>query len=746
MRRRLAFFLIIVVIIWLPQTVQAQPETVNYQVDRDYPPFSYTTDGSLYGFDPYLTNIIFNSDVFALDYSTDSWDQVYPRLVSGEIDLAGIIAVTEQRDQEVLFSEPLFNSYIAVYTRSDFRKITLEDLAKLRVGVGRGYYSESVLRDELTIDTFVAYDDLNAAIHDLQSVAIDVVFENQQLLDNLLIREGHKGPVVAQITELYPRAHAYAISKKRPELVSFMNQRINELKRSGVFEEIYTKYFYEHTADYIRIRNWRIAFSVILVLILFAGLFRLMQTVIRLLKSDLQRSLSHLESARDELAAANITLQSKLAEIEDLAYVNRVTRLPNKNRFKETVEHLISDPKVDHFCFLFLDLDDFKEVNEAFGHGIGDQVLQKIARRLSHAEMESHVQVFNLGSDEFACLFIPNASSAVCPDSARMLERIAKPLAIADHVFNLSASGGIVSYPEHGETFDELFKNADTALYHAKSIQRGIAKVYDPAFGQAVIAKTLLQRDLRQALANQEFELHYQPQLIAKSGKICGFEALVRWNRPGHGRVSPLMFIKAAEESQLIIPLGEWVLRTACNFIRELNARSQSTYSVSVNISSIQIHQDHFVDHILEILEQTGLNPTCLELEITESAFLKTTEQIISKLERLRSAGIGIALDDFGTGYSSLSYLKELPMSTLKIDRSFIQNLLDDPKAKSLTRSIITIGHLLGMNVVAEGIETQEQLAYLASIECDCFQGYLIQKPLPEKHLYEWLETFKKTE
>lgn len=744
MRRRLAFFLIIVVILWLPQTVQAQPETVNYQVDRDYPPFSYTTDGSLYGFDPYLTNIIFNSDAYALDYSTDSWDQVYPRLVSGEIDLAGIIAVTGQRQQEVLFSEPLFNSHIAIYTRSDFRKITLDDLASLRVGVGRGYYSESVLRDELTIDTYVAYDDLNGAIHDLQTGTIDVIFENQQLLDNLLIREGHKGPVIAQITELYPRPHAYAISKKRPELVSFMNKRISELKRSGVFEEIYTKYFYEHTADYIRTRNWRIAFSVILILILFAGLFQLMQTVIRLLKSDLQRSLSHLESARDDLALANVTLQGKLAEIEDLAYVNRVTQLPNKNRFKETVDHLISDPSVDHFCFLFLDLDDFKEVNEAFGHGIGDQVLQRIARRLRGAEKESHIQVFNLGSDEFACLFIHSANSAVCPDSARMLERIAKPLAIADHVFNLTASGGIVSYPEHGETFDELFKNADTALYHAKSIQRGIATVYDPAFGQAVIDKTLLQRDLRRALSNQEFELHYQPQLTARTGKVCGFEALVRWNRPGHGRVSPLMFIKAAEESQLIIPLGEWVLRTACSFILELNARAQTSCYVSVNISSIQIQQDHFVDQVLMILEQTGLNPTCLELEITESAFLKTTDQVIAKLERLRSAGIRIALDDFGTGYSSLSYLKELPMSTLKIDRSFIHNLLDDPKAKSLTRSIITIGHLLGMNVVAEGIETQEQRAYLASIECDCFQGYLIQKPLPEKHLYEWLETFKK--
>jgi len=206
--------------------------------------------------------------------------------------------------------------------------------------------------------------------------------------------------------------------------------------------------------------------------------------VIVLLRSDLQQSLTHLETARDELAAANATLQSKLVEIEDLAYFNSVTGLPNKNRFKEQVENLISDPDVDHFCFLLLDLDDFKEVNEAFGHVMGDQVLQKTARRLGGADTNCPVQVFNLGSDEFACLFIRRVDSAVCPDSALMLERIAKPLVIEDHVFNLSACGGIVSYPEHGATFDELFKNADTALYHAKSIQRGIAIRYIPLSGR----------------------------------------------------------------------------------------------------------------------------------------------------------------------------------------------------------------------------------------------------------------------
>lgn len=232
-----------------------------------------------------------------------------------------------------------------------------------------------------------------------------------------------------------------------------------------------------------------------------------------------------------------------------LAYINSVTGLPNKNRFRESVEDLIKDPDVEHFCFLFLDLDDFKEVNEAFGHGIGDLVLQKIARRLSRALPGNPVQVFNLGSDEFACLFTGQDSSSHCPEAELLLGRIAKPLAITDHLFNLSASGGIVRYPEHGETFAELLKNADTALYHAKSVQRGIATFYDPSFGQAVIDKTRLQRDLRQGLANHEFELYYQPQVEARTGTVCGFEALVRWHRPGHGLVSPLAFIKAARKA-----------------------------------------------------------------------------------------------------------------------------------------------------------------------------------------------------
>lgn len=740
MRRGLALVLLVFVFLSVPGTVLAQPVAINYQVDRNYPPLSYTTDGSLYGFDPYLTNIVFNSDAYVLNYSMDAWDKVYPRLVSGEIDLAGIVAVTEERRRQVLFTDPLFSLPIAVYTRADFQSITLDDLASLRVGVGRGYYSESVLRDELKLDDYIAYDDLHLAIHDLQAGTLDVIFENQLLLDNLLIREGHKGPIIAQLTHLYPRAHAYAISKNRPDLVIFMNKRIQELKRSGVFEEIYEKYFYEHSDEYLRTRNWRIAFSVILALVLLGASVLLLQAVVRHLKKNLQDSLRDLEMARDDLASANAALQAKLEEIKVLAYINPVTGLPNKNRFKEAVEDLIKDPDVEHFCFLFLDLDDFKEVNEAFGHETGDLVLQKIARRLSRALPDSPVQVFNLGSDEFACLFTGQASASPCPEAALLLDRIAKPLAMTDHLFNLSASGGIVRYPEHGETFAELLKNADTALYHAKSVQRGIATLYDPSFGQAVIDKTRLQRDLRQGLANHEFELYYQPQVEARTGTVCGFEALVRWHRPGHGLVSPLAFIKAAEESQLILPLGEWVLQTACQFIRELNLKSQTTYYVSVNLSSIQILQDNFVERILAIVDQVQLDPGFLELEITESAFLKTTEHVIAKLERLRAAGIRIALDDFGTGYSSLSYLKELPMSTLKIDRSFIHNLLEDPKAMSLTLSIIAIGHLLQMNVVAEGIETEEQLHYLTSINCDRFQGYLIQKPIPEPQLCQWLE------
>ncbi|MFD1903411.1 putative bifunctional diguanylate cyclase/phosphodiesterase [Paenibacillus rhizoplanae] len=248
----------------------------------------------------------------------------------------------------------------------------------------------------------------------------------------------------------------------------------------------------------------------------------------------------------------------------------------------------------------------------------------------------------------------------------------------------------------------------------------------------------IIENHLRSAISNNELSLHYQPLVDTGSGEIWGFEALIRWNNPVLGFVSPLSFIKIAEDCRLIVPIGEWVLRAACRFTKDLHNQGYEGYHISVNISVIQLMLDDFTEMVLSVLEDTGLAPEYLELEITESIFMESFEAISSKLEALKKRGIGIALDDFGTGYSSLSYLKQLPITTLKIDKSFIDSI-DTPNNMSLASSIVTIGHDMGLNVTAEGVETLEQLAFLERTRCDKIQGYYISKPIPEKEVAGWV-------
>lgn len=302
-------------VLMFPYSYAAQP-TVRYQVDQAYPPYTYTTQAYLYGFDPDLTNIIFNSKDYELDYSTDTWNHVYPRLVSGEIDIAGIIAVTEERKQEVLFTEPLFTSYVALYTQEDFRKIGTDDLSTLRVGVGKGYYTESVLRNNLHIENYIPYEDITSAVQDLGQGKLDVIFENQQFMDNVLIKLGQKGNIIPQVSNLYPRDHAYAVSMKRPELVAYMNERIRQLKRNGVFEELYTKYFYAHSDGYLRQRTYTAIGATAALILLTAAAILLMQRYIRQLKRNLSTSYVQLQEANSELGETHEELMAQYEEIQ----------------------------------------------------------------------------------------------------------------------------------------------------------------------------------------------------------------------------------------------------------------------------------------------------------------------------------------------------------------------------------------------------------------------------------------------
>jgi predicted signal transduction protein with EAL and GGDEF domain len=354
--------------------------------------------------------------------------------------------------------------------------------------------------------------------------------------------------------------------------------------------------------------------------------------------------------------------------------------------------------------------------------------------------VEGSGTIFRLSGDEFVILLEGYENGTEVERLAvKILKGCAPKFNVNGSTVFITTSIGIALYPEHGENLDELLRNADIAVYKAKETGRNRIVFYNKPMNEALAERVLLEKHLRTALDNNEFMLQYQPQLDLVTNKISGLEALLRWKNEELGDVSPLKFISVAEDTHLIIPIGDWVLRNACAFLKKLHQKGNTTITMSVNISMLQLLQDDFVDKVVDTLDWAELDAKYLELEITESILMESHDSIVDKLKQLKSKGIKIALDDFGKGYSSLNYLKQLPISTLKIDKSFIDTISSNDKNKSLTDMIVKIGRNMGLNVVAEGVETQEQLDYLMKHKCSKIQGYFFSKPLTEDNVADIL-------
>ncbi|MCH8050478.1 MAG: EAL domain-containing protein [Chloroflexi bacterium] len=380
---------------------------------------------------------------------------------------------------------------------------------------------------------------------------------------------------------------------------------------------------------------------------------------------------------------------------------------------------------------MFLDLDPFEAVNDTAGHTEGDRLLQSASERLWGLIREGDT-VARVGGDEFAILLsgISQVEGAVAV-SKRILKDFRRPWVLDGHEFHVTTSVGIAMYPDDGEDAETLLKNADAAMCRAKEQGRYGFQLYTPAMNVAVLERIALENDLRQALEREDFVLHYQPQVNVSSGRIVGMEALLRWQHPERGLVLPMEFIPVAEETGLILPLGEWVLRTACVQNKAWQEAGLPSMRVAVNLSARQFQSRELVNTVTKILEETGLDPDCLQLEITEGDAMQDTEFTAKVLHDLKVMGVQIVIDDFGTGHSSLSYLARFPIDALKIDRSFVGSLPVDQSAAAITAAIITLAHSLNLSVIAEGVETEEQLAFLKERKCDEFQGYLFSKPWP---------------
>jgi diguanylate cyclase (GGDEF)-like protein/PAS domain S-box-containing protein len=420
-----------------------------------------------------------------------------------------------------------------------------------------------------------------------------------------------------------------------------------------------------------------------------------------------------------------------------------LTGLPNRMLLNDRVSHAISlSPRhMKKVAVLFLDLDGFKHINDSLGHPIGDKLLQSVAERLVDCVRGSDT-VSRQGGDEFVVLLseIEQAEDAAI-SARRMLHAVAEAHSINKHDLHVTTSIGVSVYPDDGLDAETLIKNADTAMYQAKENGRQSYQFFKSGMNVRAVERQSIEESLRRAVERQEFTLHYQPKINLRTGDITGAEALIRWTHPVRGLVPPSQFIPVAEDCGMILPIGIWVLQEACRQAKEWIDGGLPIRNIAVNISAMQFRNDHFLSDVFKILDETGLDPKCLELELTESVLIKRAETASSVLQTLRAKGIQIAVDDFGTGYSSLSYLTRFPIDALKIDQSFVRQISSVLVDTTIVTTVISMGRSLKLRVVAEGVETQAELEFLQAHNCEEAQGYYFSRPVPAQKFALLLET-----
>jgi len=418
--------------------------------------------------------------------------------------------------------------------------------------------------------------------------------------------------------------------------------------------------------------------------------------------------------------------------VQFLAYYDALTGLPNRVLLQDRLAKALASARRhdEKVAILFLDLDRFKIINDSLGHSVGDLLLQHVAERLKKWTRAQDT-VARIGGDEFLLVLtavkdVPDA--AVCAE--RIMDAMTAEFVVQGRSFTVSCSIGLSIFPEHGADGETLIKNADAAMYCAKDSGRNNFQFFTEDMNAQVVERLTLEHSLRLALEKQELSLVYQPQMDIATGRITGLEALLRWKHPELGLVPPDKFIRIAENSGLILPIGEWVLRSACSQARKWQDEGLPALPVAVNVSAVQFRQEGFPQVIRRVLDETGLGPEFLELELTESLLLSNADVTFTVLRALNAMGLKLAIDDFGTGYSSLSYLKQFPVSKLKIDRSFLRDVAVNPDDAAITTAIISMAKSLNLKVIAEGVENEAQMSFLRALQCDEIQGYYFSKPL----------------
>lgn len=461
--------------------------------------------------------------------------------------------------------------------------------------------------------------------------------------------------------------------------------------------------------------------------------------------SELTIALMNVKNHTEiSLFIKDITYQRQTEEaITKMAYFDALTQLENRVYFKQSVENHIKKSPNEKMALLFMDLDGFKQVNDTLGHSVGDELLKVVGKRIQSA-LRSHEDtnhICRFGGDEFVIMFSQIDENNASQISLRLLNQIERIIKIDNDELQISASIGIAFYPEHGEDVDTLLRHADTAMYRSKEQGKNTYSIYHQSMEADLAERILIEKHLRTAIQNKEFFLLFQPQINLQSGKVVGVEALIRWNNPVLGFVPPDKFIPIAEESNLILRIGEWVAQECIKQLSEWKGTRFDSLHIAMNVSSVQFENPHFLSFVSKLMQNANIHNHLLEIELTERTVMNNVTENIARFNKIRANGFGLSVDDFGTGYSSLSYLKKFPLSVLKIDKSFVDGIPQEEEDISIATAILNLAHSLKMRVVAEGIETREQLEYLKELNCDFAQGYYISHPLAISELESWFHT-----
>lgn len=697
------------------------------------PPVAFKNDdGQWSGISIDVLQAIANKQGWKLNFIEGSFSELLKKAEKNQVDIFSMMAFSEARAKKYSFTRnPLISNWGLVYTRTDAKIASLLDLEGKRVGVMKNNIHDSAFR-ELTTKF-----NLNLTIVELANFRDVMEYVDKRKIDagvaNRLFGalNASKYNLVETGIIFNPiNIHYSALNPEKRALLDIIDQRLIEFKadKNSVYFTSLRRWL--HQAENSQSYLWLIwlATGLFSIIVIMSGLTLLLRRQVAIRTNELQTEVNERREAERKL--------------DELAYYDSLTKLPNRISLLENLGKAIDRAKRrnNKVAVLFIDIDRFKTVNDSLGHDAGDQLIVHVANRLQTC-LRDEDSISRFGGDEFVAILQDiNELSRINNITERMLKCFDTAVEIASTEIYSSVCIGVALFPDD-DNGEHLLKYADAAMYHAKEQGGNNYQFYNEKLTQQIQQRLNMETRLRHALARNEFVLFYQPIFSLKDQTLVGVEALIRWNDPEHGLIMPDSFIPLAEETGLIVAIGDWVLKHACQQVKKWEAEGSGELHLAINVASLQFEHDRLYWSVISTLKDSGFPAQQLELEITERMFLNISGTVRETLDKLTAKGVKLSIDDFGTGYSSLSYLKQLPINTLKIDRSFIMGIPDDKDDVQITATIISMAHGLNMDVVAEGIETEYQLEYLNSLGCSRGQGYYLSKPLSVEDITALLKT-----